>query len=158
MSEQDPYEVLGVPPTATPEQISHAYRALVRRHHPDSRTAPGPGDAVGDHDRALRQVMAAYATLHDDVRRAAYDRDRRARDAAVAPTDSTVRAGAEVWTGAEIRVSTEVRAGAPMHPGIEIRVGPVHYEGDTPPSHRPGRRAAPAGLEDLIRALLWGWR
>lgn len=139
MTEQDPYEVLGVPPTATPEQISHAYRALVRRHHPDSRPAPGPGDAARDHDRALRQVMAAYATLHDAARRAAYDRERRARDAVVTGTDIPVRTG-------------KVRT------GTEIRVGPVLYESDTPPAHRPGRRAAPVGLEDLVRALLWGWR
>jgi len=35
----DPYAVLGVPPSATQAEISHAFRALLRRHHP--ARAPG---------------------------------------------------------------------------------------------------------------------
>jgi molecular chaperone DnaJ len=31
----DPYEVLGVTPGATPDEVRRAYRELVRRHHPD---------------------------------------------------------------------------------------------------------------------------
>ena len=31
----DPYELLGVPPTATPEEIRAAYHELVARYHPD---------------------------------------------------------------------------------------------------------------------------
>ena len=31
----DPYKVLGVPPTATDEEVKTAYRALVRKYHPD---------------------------------------------------------------------------------------------------------------------------
>ena len=31
----DPYKVLGVQPTDTDEQIKAAYRALVKRYHPD---------------------------------------------------------------------------------------------------------------------------
>ncbi len=68
----DLYAVLGVAPTATQEQISRAYRVLLRRHHPDTRS---PGDEHGRvaSDATLQQVLAAYAVLHDPVRRAAYD-------------------------------------------------------------------------------------
>jgi DnaJ-class molecular chaperone len=69
----DLYAVLGVPPSATQAEISHAYRALLRRHHPDTR-APDDGS-----DAALQQVLAAYAVLHDPARRADYDRQTRAR-------------------------------------------------------------------------------
>ena len=56
----DPHAVLGVARTATPAQISHAYRELLRRHHPDTRT---PEDNKA-HDLALREVLNAYADLH----------------------------------------------------------------------------------------------
>jgi len=69
----DLYAILGVAPAATQAQISSAYRALLRRHHPDTR--PRDDDipsAVSD--AALQQVLAAYTVLHDPVRRADYDR------------------------------------------------------------------------------------
>ncbi len=73
ISRPDLYTILGVPPSATQAQISRAYRALLRRHHPDTRT---PGDeSDGDlSDTALQQALAAYSVLHDPVRRADYDR------------------------------------------------------------------------------------
>jgi curved DNA-binding protein CbpA len=41
-SEQpDHYATLGLPTTASPGQITHAYRALVRTLHPDTATVPG---------------------------------------------------------------------------------------------------------------------
>lgn len=71
----DPHEVLGVARTATPAQISHAYRELLRRHHPDTRT---PEDDKA-HDLALREVLNAYADLSRRTRRDAYDRDQQSR-------------------------------------------------------------------------------
>jgi curved DNA-binding protein CbpA len=67
----DPYAVLGVAHDASQDEISHAFRALLRRHHPDTR-----GDVPGDDtsDLALRDVVAAYGVLRDPIRRAAYDR------------------------------------------------------------------------------------
>ena len=66
----DPYLVLGVPPTATQAQITHAYRARLRTEHPDSRRWPSSPIA----DERLRQVLAAYALIRDYARRANYDR------------------------------------------------------------------------------------
>src|SRR5712671_6401482 len=65
-----PYLVLGVSPTATPAEITHAYRARLRAHHPDTRHTPSPHTA----DEHLRQLLAAYALLRDPTRRADYDR------------------------------------------------------------------------------------
>ena len=68
------YAVLGVPANATQTEIDHAYRALLRRHHPDSR---GPSDESQGlrSDAALQDVFAAYSVLGDPGRRVAYDRE-----------------------------------------------------------------------------------
>jgi DnaJ-class molecular chaperone len=67
----DPYAVLGVAHDASQDEISHAFRALLRRHHPDTRGEVSPEDTS---DLALRDVVAAYGVLRDPIRRAAYDR------------------------------------------------------------------------------------
>jgi curved DNA-binding protein CbpA len=62
MPADDPdfYAILGVAPDASPAQIAHAYRWLIRACHPD------PDPAV------LTAAAAAYAILRDPARRAAY--------------------------------------------------------------------------------------
>jgi curved DNA-binding protein CbpA len=76
MEELDLYDVLQVPSTAGPEEIRRAYRALLRKHHPDMHK---PRDGV--EARRLAQNMAAihhaYEVLSDPGRRAAYDRRRQ---------------------------------------------------------------------------------
>ncbi|MEW1820360.1 DnaJ domain-containing protein [Arthrobacter sp. NPDC080031] len=72
----DPYKVLRLDPAATAREVSRAYRALVRAHHPDTRApravAAGPDTGAQE----LRDIMDAYAILRDPVKRAAYDRQR----------------------------------------------------------------------------------
>src|SRR6476661_1747398 len=50
----DPYLVLGVSPTATQAEITHAYRTRLRAHHPDTRHTPSSQTA----DEHLRQLLA----------------------------------------------------------------------------------------------------
>lgn len=69
----DPYSVLGVPPTATQAEITHAYRRHLREHHPDVRSRKSNSGA----DERLRHVLEAYALLRDPHGRAAYDRAHR---------------------------------------------------------------------------------
>ena len=66
----DAYLVLGVSPTATQAEITHAYRNRLRAHHPDTRPTPSSQTA----DEHLRQLLAAYALLRDPARRADYER------------------------------------------------------------------------------------
>jgi curved DNA-binding protein CbpA len=66
--DHDLYAILGVAPDASQAQISHAYRRVVRAHHPDAHPEPDPA--------TFDAVVAAYAILRDPARRAAYDRSR----------------------------------------------------------------------------------
>ena len=74
------YAVLGVGPDASAEQITHAYRALLRRHHPDTRTNMSTHMSTNEDtdDARLQLVLAAYAVLHDPAQRARYDHQHRA--------------------------------------------------------------------------------
>jgi hypothetical protein len=56
--------------------IDQAYRALVRRYHPDSRSTGDAALAVAD-DTRLRDVMAAYLVLGNPDRRADFDLGNR---------------------------------------------------------------------------------
>jgi molecular chaperone DnaJ len=56
--------VLGVTPLATAAEIKAAYRALVKRHHPDA----------GGDERQILAVNAAWEVLGDAERRRLYDR------------------------------------------------------------------------------------
>lgn len=66
----DPYNVLGVPASATPAEITHAYRRQLRTCHPDLRSGKSDSGA----DERLWQVLAAYRLLRDPKLRSDYDR------------------------------------------------------------------------------------
>ncbi|MCL2833295.1 MAG: DnaJ domain-containing protein [Treponema sp.] len=50
----DPYDVLGVNPSATQDEITQAYRRLAKKYHPDFN----PGDREAE--RKMREINAAY--------------------------------------------------------------------------------------------------
>lgn len=54
----DPYAVLGLTPEASPAEIKAAYRALVKRHHPDA----------GGDDQRILALNAAWEVLREHVR------------------------------------------------------------------------------------------
>ena len=74
----DLYAILEVSPEATQAEIGHAYRSLLRRHHPDTR-APVDESHSDSSDAALQLILAAYPVLRDPARRAHYDREVRRR-------------------------------------------------------------------------------
>lgn len=61
------YELLGVSPRASGDEIHSAYRRLARRYHPDV-------NAGGDAGVRFQELSDAYEVLHDPSQRALYDR------------------------------------------------------------------------------------
>jgi len=64
---KDYYAVLGVPRTASTGEIKKAFRALARKHHPDSN----PADAEAE--RRFKEVNEANEVLADPAKRKQYD-------------------------------------------------------------------------------------
>src|SRR6266487_2970537 len=67
-SVKSPYEALGVPKTASDEDIKKAYRKLARQYHPDRN----PGDKQAE--QHFKEVQEAYDVLSDKTKRTQYDR------------------------------------------------------------------------------------
>ncbi len=65
---RDPYTVLGLARTATPEEIKTSYRRLAKRYHPDSNPED-PQSAT-----QFQDIQGAYTFLKDQHRRHLYDR------------------------------------------------------------------------------------
>ncbi|WP_332760283.1 J domain-containing protein [Pseudarthrobacter sp.] len=114
-SQPDYYDVLRVKPAASQQEISRAYRVLMRTHHPDLDGGATDGaKAGGDPTRAeLLRIMQAFAVLRDPARRAAYDRSR---------TGNSMQGADPI----EIPVRKVGRRDVPA--GSTIRITPVRWE------------------------------
>jgi molecular chaperone DnaJ len=67
MPGRDFYDILGVPRTASEEEIKKAYRKAALKHHPDRN----PGDAEAE--RKFKEAAEAYEVLSDPEKRKRYD-------------------------------------------------------------------------------------
>ena len=64
----DLYKILGVPSSASADEIKKAYREAAFKYHPDRNA----GDSVAE-DK-FKKISAAYSVLGDETKRAEYDR------------------------------------------------------------------------------------
>jgi len=68
MAKRDYYEVLGVPKTATPDEVKQAYRRLARQYHPDV-AKENPKAA----EEKFKELSEAYEVLADEGKRRHYN-------------------------------------------------------------------------------------
>lgn len=61
---KDYYQILGVPKTASKEEVKKAFRKLAHKYHPDK---------AGGDEAKFKEINEAYQTLSDDKKRAQYD-------------------------------------------------------------------------------------
>jgi len=113
MGMDDHYATLRVAPDADSGAVRSAYRALMRRYHPDVN---GSDSAVA----RAKAINEAYACLRDPSKRASYDRERasergRASDGAPlreqGPAPSPLRTPR--WTGDNAAAMRRLRRGRP---------------------------------------------
>ncbi|MBN1192320.1 MAG: molecular chaperone DnaJ [Coriobacteriia bacterium] len=86
MAEKDYYDILGVPRTATADEIKKAYRKAARKHHPDA----------GGSEERFKEINEAYEVLSDDEKRKQYDEYGRYFGGNVPPGGAGAGAG---WPG-----------------------------------------------------------
>lgn len=124
------YEVLGVPPDATAEQIRHAYRLAARRTHPDA----------GGRAPAFARVAVAYRVLGDPQLRRRYDQQ-------ISGTARQAAAGAYPSNGPS--------TSWPPHTGAQQSASPPQAGGDSgagtgTPADRGPHPLAP-GADPVVR-------
>jgi hypothetical protein len=145
------YEILGVSPTASGDEIKAKYRKLIQRIHPD---LDGPA-------ALFRQVQEAYEVLSDPARRAAYNRSLTAREGAArtspggakasssgdAKTDQRPRDGPS--GSGQARPGTS-RASSGSAPHVKERSTPARPNARSFLSEHPARPLAICGAALLV--------
>jgi curved DNA-binding protein CbpA len=110
----DPYQALGLKRGASDAEIHAAYRAAVRRSHPDA----------GGSAASFEAIQEAYEVLRDPARRARWDAEpvreqARARPRAAAPYAATARRNMDDLLAESQRLEDEARRLAGLPPRYE---------------------------------------
>jgi len=135
------YEVLGILPTATPEEIKRRYRELARRCHPDVARTPDAADR-------FREINEANATLSDTAKRANYDARLKLEEL---KRDSAARRDSAAGTTAGRAGEGETRSGGDKDTWRQGNTTPRTGQRQ-PPQSQPRQPARPA--QDLVQSIL----
>jgi curved DNA-binding protein CbpA len=142
------YEVLGVPATASGDEIRRTYMKLARDRHPDRFTDPGEKAKAHEFFQAMTE---AFNTLSNEQRRRAYDLEL-AKPKLEKPEDLAKDAFARAIKAAEAREDQE--AVDLMHVAIHHQPNEAQYHaalGRLLARHPKHARDAVAALEKAVR-------
>ncbi|MEM6431882.1 MAG: DnaJ domain-containing protein [Deinococcota bacterium] len=174
----NPYKVLGVPSTASQDDIKSAYRRLALKYHPDRNR----GDAKAE--ETFKTISEAYAILRDPEQRARYDRlghlgQQRGGSPSYSRPDFSHVDWQTIFKEADIHIDWQSRSGGMPHTGnvvfdflsdavtgvmrtsgllpgenrelvLEVSANEARY-GTTKRVHIPGPSVAPDG-HSIVRA------
>ncbi|MCW5745027.1 MAG: J domain-containing protein [Alphaproteobacteria bacterium] len=107
---KDYYTILGIPPEATTHQLKAAFRALVKRYHPDTTSLRRRRAETRFHD-----VNEAYRVLSDPGLRRVYDMRRRA----AASRRATRAVELDPSPGVETQAFTDLEVDALAHAALD---------------------------------------
>ncbi len=110
MPDRDYYEVLGVPPHASDEQIRRRFRELARKYHPDVNRSP-------DAEHRFKEITEAYRVLSSPSLRADYDLMRRSAQQARSGTS-----GATTTPPPRSRPTTLRAHASNVRPALRLRI------------------------------------
>ncbi|MFZ3417565.1 J domain-containing protein [Arthrobacter sp. 3Tela_A] len=131
---QSLYEVLGLTPSATVDEIKSAYRRAARRTHPDH----------GGSSEHFHLISEAYQVLSDPEQRSAYDR-RLGRSGAAGPVAGASPARPAGTAGSGGAAGSGAAAGKPV-PNPDFGKPPV-FEPDFTPQRPPAIPLAMIGRQ-----------
>jgi hypothetical protein len=119
------YETLGVPPTASPEEIRRAYRQQARQYHPDRHLQSSPTAAASAATR-MAEVNHAWSVLSDPATKEHYDLELAlVRAKAGRPYGATVGARPQgARPAGATGAATAPRPAAPRFHSDEVDVAP----------------------------------
>ena len=86
----DPYKILGVSPNATDDEVKQAYRALVRKYHPDKYANTDLAEMANE---KMKEINAAY----EDIQR--MRREATSSNASSASSDSSYSSSSSSYHG-----------------------------------------------------------
>lgn len=82
MEEKNYYDILGVSPKASPDEITSAKNNLAKKYHPDANLKDGV-----DTTEQMQEILEAYRILSDPDKRAEYDKNISGRKAVLQTYD-----------------------------------------------------------------------
>lgn len=158
----NPYQILGVDPSASTEDIKKAYRRLAMKYHPDRNSAV---DAVDK----FKEISTAYEILNDPNKRAQFDRTGSTEDDPFAHAHPfsffhdifgehfqrkpTQERGANIQAEVEIDLNTSVTGGR-VRVAADIPVACGHCHGTGAEGARTHTCATCHGQGHLIQSML----
>ena len=109
------YDLLGVDPSAPPDQLKSAYYDIARRYHPDRFRKSDPG-LITQIESAFARITQAYDTLRDEGLRTNYDKKLQARRKAQQLADRAPKPATS--TPATPSPTAPATDAAPVEPGV----------------------------------------